>query len=467
VRLLHDPLKISASFDDPNLVSRAGLVPVLALAERARLHALVRRHVQIAARTGVYPEVKVACLVAGMAAGADSIDDMDLLRHGAMPDLFGGVRAPSTLGSFLRSFTWGNVRQLEQVSRELLAELARRAPLLPGADQLAFVDFDSMQRRVYGHKKQGAAFGHTKIQGKTVLVRGLNTLAATICTPQAAPVIAATRLRGGSANTARGAASFTAEAIGTARAARCTGTIVARADSGLYCAAFTGACRRAGACFSVTARMDPAVKTAIASIPQDAWTPIKYPRAIWDDQLQAWVSDAEIAETEYTAFASKKGQAVTARLIVRRVKDLNRKAGQGQDELFPVWRYHPVFTDSPFQLAQAEAQHRDHAVVEQVFADWTDGPMAHLPSGSFAANAAWLTCAAITCNLLRAAGCLASRFHARARGTTIRADLIDVAARLARRGRSQLTLHLPQYWHRESEWLALFEAACGPPARAA
>src|SRR5215472_11912313 len=139
-----------------------------------------------------------------------------------------------------------------------------------------------MQRRVYGHKKQGAAFGHTKISGKTVLVRGLNALAATICTPVAAPVIAGTRLRGGSANTARGAASFTAEALGTARAAGCSGTIVARADSGLYCAAFTGACRCAGAHFSVTARMDPAVKTAIASISEDSWTPIRYPRAIWD-----------------------------------------------------------------------------------------------------------------------------------------------------------------------------------------
>src|SRR5258707_2878974 len=256
MRLSHDRLRISACFDDPNLVSRAGLVPVMALAKRAGLHALARRHVRIAARTGVCPEVKVACLAAGMAAGADSIDDMDLLRHGAMPGLFGGVRAPSTLGSFLRSFTWGNVRQLEQVSRELLAELARPAPLLPGAETLAFVDVDSMQRRVYGHSKQGAAFGHTKISGKTVLVRGLNALAATVSTPQAAPVIAATRLRGGSANTARGAASFTAEAIGTARDAGCAGTIVARADSGLYCAAFTGACRRAGAYFSVTARMN-------------------------------------------------------------------------------------------------------------------------------------------------------------------------------------------------------------------
>jgi hypothetical protein len=463
MRLSHDPLKISASFDDPHLVSRAGLVPVMSLAERAGLGGLVRRHVRISAKTGVYPEVKVACLVAGMAAGADSIDDMDLLRHGAMRSLFGGVRAPSTLGSFLRSFTWGNVRQLEKVARELLGGLASRAPLLPGADQLAFVDFDSMQRRVYGHKKQGAAFGHTKISGKTVLVRGLNALAAAISTPLAAPVIAGTRLRGGSANTARGAASFTAEALGTARAAGCSGTIVARADSGLYCAAFTGACRRAGAHFSVTARMDPAVKRAIASIGQDTWTPIRYPRAIWDDQLRAWVSDAEVAETAYTAFTSKKGQAITARLIVRRVRDLNPGAAAGMDELFPVWRYHPVFTDSPFPLLQAETQHRGHAVVELVFADWTDGPMAHLPSGSFAANAAWLTLAAISGNLLRAAGCLASAAHARARGATIRRDLIDVAARTARRGRGHLVLHLPAYWHCDTGWLSMFEAACGPP----
>ena len=388
MRLVHDPAKISASFDDPNLVSRAGLVPVMALAERAGLGGLVRRNVRITAKAGVYPDLKVACLVAGMAAGADSIDDMDLLRHGAMTDLFGGVRAPSTLGSFLRSFTWGNVRQLEKAGRELLGELSRQSPLLPGARTLAFVDFDSMQRRVYGHHKQGAAFGHTKISGKTVLVRGLNALAATVSTPVAAPVIAATRLRGGSANSARGAASFAAGALAAARDAGCTGTIVARADSGFYCAAFAGACRRAGAYFSVTARMDPAVKAAIASIPEDAWTAICYPRAIWDDQLRAWVSDAQVAEVPYTAFASKKGQAVTARLIVRRVRDLNRKAAGGQGELFPVWRYHPVFTDSPFTMLQAEEQHRDHAVVEQVFANWTDGPSGGVMILKFGVSAA-------------------------------------------------------------------------------
>jgi hypothetical protein len=461
--LLHDLAKIHASFDDPNLVSRAGLVPVMALAQRAGLAALAGERVAIADRCGVNPHLKVGCLVAGMVAGADSIDDMGLLRHGAMPALFGGVRAPSTLGSFLRSFTWGNVLQLQKVHRVFLGELARRAPLLPGADVLAFIDIDSTQKRVYGHKKQGAAFGHTKIQGKSLLIRGLNALAAAISTPLAAPVIAATRLRGGNANSARGAASLATEAVTTARATGCTGTLVARADSAFYSAAFTGAVRAAGAFFSVTVQMNPHVQAAIAAIPETAWRPVKYPRALWDDQLRAWVSDAEVAEVEYTAFTSKKGQAITARLIVRRVKDLNRQAGQGQDELFCVWRHHAIFTDSPFVMLQAEEQHRDHAQVEQVLADWTSGPLAHLPSGSFPANAAWLALAAISHNLLRAAGSLASLGYAKARGATLRRDLIDVAARTARHGRGEITLHLPQGWHHEQEWMNLFEAACGPP----
>src|SRR6202034_3704884 len=220
--------------DDPNLVSRAGLVPVMALAQRAGLGDLAEEHVRPGGPCGVNAHLKVSCLVAGMIGGADSIEDMDVLRHGAMPALFGGLRAPSTLGSFLRSFTWGNVLQLGKVQRLLLAELARQAPLLPGKDVLAFVDIDSMQKRVYGRAKQGAAFGHTKIQGKSLLVRGLNVLAATISTPLAAPVIAATRLRGGNANSARGAASFAAEAVRTARAIGCSGTLAARADSAFY-----------------------------------------------------------------------------------------------------------------------------------------------------------------------------------------------------------------------------------------
>jgi hypothetical protein len=466
VRLLHDLAKIHATFDDPNLVSRAGLVPVMALAQRAGLAALAGEHVRIGRRCGVNAQVKVPCVVAGMIAGADSIDDLGLLRHGAMPALFGGIRAPSTLGSFLRSFTWGNARQVEKVSRLLLAGLARRAPLLPGRDILAFLDIDSMQKRVYGHAKQGAAFGPAKVQGKTVLVRGLNALAATIGTPLGAPVIAATRLRGGNAASARGAASFAAEAVRAARATGCTGTLLVRADSAFYSAAFTGAVRAAGAFFSVTVQMNSHARAAIAAIGEDAWTPIRYPRAVWDDQLGCWVSDAEVAEVKYTAFTSTDWP-VTARLIVRRVKDLNSQAACGQDELFPAWRYHAVFTDSPFVLVEAEAQHRDHAQVEQVFADLADGPLAHLPSGSFPANAAWLALAAISHNLLRAAGSLASLACARARGATLRRDLIDVAARTARHGRGEITLHMPHGWHREQEWMNLFQATTGPPAQAA
>ena len=467
MRLLHSLARTHASFDDPNLVSHAGLVPVMALAQRAGLGDLVAGHVRPGGECGVNPHLKVACLVAGMAAGADSIDDMDLLRHGAMTSLFGGIRAPSTLGSHLRSYTWGNVSQLEKAGREFLAKLAGQAPLLPGADVLAFIDIDAMQKRVYGHKKQGAKFGHTKIQGKSLLVRGLNALAATISTPLSAPVIAATRLRGGNAASARGAASLAARAVGTARDCGCTGTIIVRLDSAFYSAAVIAAIRAGDARFSVTVPMNASIRAAIAAIPDDAWTAIRYPRAIWDDQLAVWISDAEVAEVEYTAFASKKGQAVTARLVVRRVRDLNKQAADGQDELFPVWRYHAVFTDSPFERVQAEGQHRDHAVVEQVFADVTSGPLAHLPSGVFAANAAWLAVAAMAHNLVRAAGALASLPFAKARAATIRRDLIAVAARTARHGRGHLTLHLPEGWHREHQWLNLLAAACGPPAAAA
>ena len=467
MRLLHSLAKTHASFDDPNLVSHAGLVPVMALAQRAGLTDLVAEHVMPGGECGVNAHLKVPCLVAGMAAGADSIDDMDVLRHGAMDVLFGGVRAPSTLGSHLRSCTWGNVTQLEKTGRLFLAELARQAPLLPGAETLTFIDIDSMQKRVYGHAKQGARFGHTKIQGKSLLVRGLNALAAVISTPIAAPVIAATRLRGGNAASARGAASMAVQAIGTARDCGAAATIIVRMDSAYYNASVIGAIRGQGARFSVTVPMNVSIRAAIAAIGEDAWTAIRYPHAVWDDQLDCWISDAEVAETGYTAFESKKGQAVTARLIVRRVRDLSKQAAAGQDELFPAWRYHAIFTDSPFELIQAEGQHRDHAIVEQVFADVTSGPLAHLPSGAFAANAAWLSIAAMAHNLVRAAGALASLPFAKARAATIRRDLIAVAARTARHGRGHITLHLPEGWHREQQWLNLHAAACGPPAIAA
>jgi hypothetical protein len=413
MRLLHTAATTHARFDDPNLVSHAGLIPAVRLAQTIGLEDLARQHVRVSAKVGANPELKIGALVAGMVAGADTIDGMDLLRHGAFPATVGGIRAPSTLGSFLRGFDHGNVRQLAAVHRRVLTELATRTPLLPGADTVAFVDVDSVQRRVYGGTKQGAAFGHAKIASKSLLVRGLNMLAATISTPLAAPVVAAARLRGGNAGSARGAATLVAEAITTARQAGATGLIVVRADSAYYGGAFVAACRRNGARFSVTVRMDPKVRRAIAVIPDQAWTAIKYPNAIYDEKTGEWISDAEIAKVPYTAFASKRAHRTDGELIVRRVRRLNPKSTpQGQGELFATYRYHAVFTDSPFTLVQAESDHRGHAVVEQVFADLIDGPWAHLPSSAFNANAAWVQLAATAHALTRALGVLASTRHA-------------------------------------------------------
>jgi hypothetical protein len=467
VQLLHAAAKTHASFDDPNLVSHAGLVPVMRLAQMVGLERLVAQHVRVNAEVGANPGVKVGSLVAGMTAGADDIDDMDLLRHGALPDTFGGIRAPSTLGSFLRAFSHGNVRQLAAVHRRVLAELAARTPLLAGSEELVFIDVDSTQKRVYGPDKQGAAFGHTKIASKSLTVRGLNALIATVSTLLAAPVITTTRLRGGNAASARGAASLVAEAITTARAAGITGLVVVRADSAFYSGRFVAACRRHGAHFSVTTRMTPKIRRAITGIDEGAWIAIQYPNAVFDEQTGQWISDAEIAEIGYTAFASTPAHATHGRLIVRRVRERNPDTG-GQGELFSAYRYHAVFTDNPFTLAQAESQHRGHAIVEQVFADLFDGPLAHLPSGKFNANAAWLQLAATAHALTRAFGVLASPRHAVARGDTIRTQLINVAARPARAGRDTITWHLPRDWPWEHEWLNAFHATHrGPPTLAA
>ncbi len=467
MRLLHSLARTRALFDDPNLLPSAGLVPLTALAERAGLPGMLAG-VRPGGPCGAGAVAKLSCLVAGMAAGADSIDGMDLLRDGAMETVFGGVRAPSTLGSFLRSFTWGNVRQLDSVHRILLAALAAGPRLLPGREALAFIDIDSTQERVYGYQKEGAAFGHAKVQGKSLLLKGLNPLISVISTPLAAPVLGPARLRGGSAGSARGAASLAAEAVGTAREAGCTGMIIARFDSAFYNSAVIRTVIRHGARFSVTVPMNSSVRGAIAAIPGDAWTGIRYPQAIWDDQLECWVSDAEVAEIRYTAFTSqKKSRQVTARLIVRRVRARNDKAAQGQDELFPVFRYHAVFTDSPFEMVQSEGHHRGHAIVEQVIADLNAGPLAHLPSGHFGANAAWLVLAAMAHNLLRAAGILAGTRYAKARTATVRRDLVALGARIARHGHGNLVLHLPAGHHREQAWLNLWAEACGPPAAAA
>jgi Transposase DDE domain group 1 len=448
-------------------VACAGLEPLLRLAERCDLAGIVAGRVRIPTDKGCNASGKVTAIVAGMLTGADCIDDLDVIRHGGMPALFGGVYAPSTLGEFLRAFSHGHVRQLQSASREFLVQLSARTPLVPGAGAVTFVDVDSLLRRVYGKKKQGAAFGHAKVGGYQLLLRGLNPLVATISTPDAAPVIAATRLRAGNAGSARGAGSLIAEAISTATAVLAAGgtttdTMIVRADSAFYGRKVIAACQRAGVRFSVTVRMDNKIRRAIDAIPDDAWVEITYPHPVWDEEQQRFVSRAHIAETSYTAFETTP-DAVTARLIARRIPDLNKTQADAQGELFPVWRYHAAFTDSPFVLIQAEEQHRGHAIIEQVFAELIDGPLAHMPSGRFSANDAWLTCIAMAHNLTRAAATLAGRRYATARAATIRRHLINVAGRIARHARG-ITIHLPQHWPWQHPWAQLFAATHPPPA---
>src|SRR3954451_11864511 len=460
MRLLHAGRAVDAGFDDSNLVSCAGLVPVMRLAETVDLDGLVGRRVRPDLSTGANPGGKAAAIVAGMAAGADSIDDLDLLRHGGMGRLFAAVYAPSTLGSLLRFFTWGHSLQLEAAARDLLAALAARTPLLPGAGQLTYLDVDSLLRRVYGPAKQGAAFGHAKVGGYNLRLRGLSPLVAALSTDQAAPVVAATRLRGGTAGSARAAASFVKQAIATARAAGATGRILVRGDSAFGSGPVVNACGTAGTNFSLSLQSHPKLRAAIDAIDEHAWIPVRYPGAVYDEQIGQWISNAEVAETAYTAFASTTHK-VTARLVVRRVRDLN-PAPRGQEELFPLWRHHAFLTDTDLPTVQADLTHRGHAIIEQVFADLIDGPLARLPSGRFAANAAWLTLAAMTHNLTRAAGCLAGGRYAPARAATIRRHLVNVPARLAHRAR-RVIVHLPAYWPWQRHWQALLDRVHAPP----
>ena len=460
MRVSHSLPAISAVFDDPNLVSCAGLAPTMALAQRAGLADLVARTLTLKAEGGVNAHLKVPALVAGMVAGADSINDMDVLRHGGMGRLFTGVRAPSTLGTFLRTFTFGHVRQLDAVASRFLIALAKNAPILPGADQGCYIDIDDTIKATHGYAKQGAAYGYTG-------VKGLNALLAIVSTPLSAPVVAATRLRRGGTNSARGAARIVADALVTTKACGGSGLVTVRADSAYYGHDVIAAARRGGARFSITARMNHTVLKAISDIEESAWVPTHYPNAIWDEDEQRLVSDAEVAEVPFTAFTSRRqADHISARLIVRRVRRLNPKSvPDGQGELFPGYRHHTVFTDSPLTMLQAEKSHRAHAIVEQVIADLKSGALAQPPSGSFSANGAWLVLAATAFNLTRAAGAIASVFHAKATTATIRRQLISVPGRLARSAR-QLAIHLPQDWPWQDSWEGLFNAVCRPPTPA-
>ena len=420
--------RADAVFDDENLVSCAGLVPVMGLAERTGLSELIGQRVRWktcrVASAGANPARKLSAIIAGMAAGADSIDDLDLIRCGGMRRLFGGVYAPATLGQLLREFTHGHTLQLASVLRAHLVNLVTTTGLLPGLAGQAFIDVDSLLRPTFGHAKQGASYGHTKLAGKQVLRKGLSPLAATISTRTGAPVLAGIRLRAGRAGSGKGASSMVTDAVRTARRAGASGAVLVRGDSAYGNSTLARACRRAGARFSLVLVKNSTVTKAIAAIPEEAWTPVHYPGAVTDPDTGELISDAEVAEVPvFTAFASTP-HPVTARLIVRRVRDQARL-----DELFPVWRHHPFLTDSLEPAAVADVTHRRHAIIETTFADLIDGPLAHLPSGRFGANAAWALCAAITHNLLRAAGTLAGPAQAVARGATLRRTIVNVPAR--------------------------------------
>jgi hypothetical protein len=448
----------SAIFDEDNLVSYAGLVPLLELAQRAGLSALLDEHVRFTNERvtsgAANATPKLTAIIAGMAAGADSIDDLDVIRAGGMKQLFDRVYASATLGILLREFTHGHTRQLSAVLRRHLVALAGQTPVLDGVSERAYVDIDSLLRPVYGHAKQGASFGHTKISGKTVLRRGLSPLAVTICTDSAAPVLAGVRLRAGRAGSAKGAASMLTEAIATAVAAGAQpGSILVRGDSAYCSGKVVAAVVKTGASFSFAIARNPAVDVAIGSIPDEQYVAVHYPGAVEDPDTGQLISDAQVAEVQYTAFAGSRYE-YTGWLVVRRVLDANT-----QDPLFPVWRYHPFFTNTTEPVAQADITHRRHAVCETVWSDLIDGPRAHQPSGMFAANTAWTILAAICHNLLRAAGTLTGTArYAVARGATLRTHLINIPARLARPQRRPV-LHLPSRWPRAQAWLTLWQAA--------
>ena len=301
MQVFHKRAAVSVSFDEANLVSSAGLLPVMTLARDAGLHELADEWLSVPTDKGANAGLKVASLVAGMVAGADSIDDMALLRHGGMKRVFTACYAPSTLGSFLRSFTFGHVRQLDAVAARFLGNLAGRAPLLgsPAARDFVFVDVDDTIIEVHGYAKQGSGYGYSG-------VRGLNALLATVSTKDTAPVIAAQRLRKGAANSARGAKRLITDALSTLKRLQTGRPVLCRFDSAFYGHAAVSAALAGGAQVSVTVRMDPAVKRAIAGIPETAWKTIEYTDAVFDETTNTWVSKAEVAETVFTAFSSRK-----------------------------------------------------------------------------------------------------------------------------------------------------------------
>ena len=405
------PDRVVVCFDDERLVADAGIVLPATLAARLAVEALVDEAVCLGDRPGAaHAGSKVMTLIAAMALGADSIDDCDILRSGRSAAVLGHrVAAPSTLGTFLRAFTFGHVRQLDRVLGEAL-ERAWRAGAGPGAERLV-VDVDSFVGEVHGYQKQGAAFGYTSQRGYHPL------LASRADTGEVLHI----RLRKGSANTARGALRFVEELIARTERAGARGEKLLRADSGFWSNKVFARLERAGWDYSIGVRLQAHVRRAIEAIEENAWRTLEdYPQT----------SVAQIAETAL-------GEQ---RLIVRRVRTLD-----AQGELLPSWEHYPFLTNRTDDLETVETEHRQHAVVELCIRDLKDQALAHFPSGKFFANAAWSVIACLAHNLLRWTGVIGLPGETVRTARTLKRRLLQLPGRLTRSAR-RWTLHQPARW---------------------
>jgi hypothetical protein len=427
MRSSHSLDRLETTFDDDRLVAGAGLLLPATLAQHLGLRGLVDQHLDLGEAVGrANTGDKFLTLVLSALAGGDCIDDADALRAGRTERILGfSLKAASTLGTFLRSFRWGHVRQLDRVSRELLAQ-AWAAGAGPGAAPLT-IDLDSTICETYGLQKEGAT-GFTYSH-----VRGYHPLLAVAA--GTGDVLMA-RLRGGTANSGRSAGHFLRETVSRVRQAGASGALTVRADSGFYAHAVVAVCRALGVCFSITLRQHRGVRALIEAIPDEAWTPIPY----W---LEA---GADVAETSYTPFAHEQ-DAHPVRLIVRRV----RPTPGSQLEAFALYDYHAFITDREGDTLELEADHRRHAEIENTIRDLKYGVgLNHLPSGRFAANGAWLAVQVMAHNLARwtARIGLGERIVTT---KTLRRRLFSLAGRISRSAR-RLTLHLPSRWPWAIDW---------------
>ena len=421
------PDGIHIAFDDHRLVNNAGLILPATLALHLGLPQLVQQRLDLGNAPGrANTGDKMMTLVASALAGGDCIDDAGVLRTGRTASALGCVvKAPSTLGTFLRSFRWGHVRQLDRVSRELLAR-AWAAGAGPGDAPLT-IDLDSTICETYGLAKEGAR--HHSYTGQ----RGYHPLLAIAA---GTGDVLMSRLREGRANTARGAAHFLRETVGRVRYGGARGQLTVRADSGFYTHALVAVCHEMDVRFSITIRQHKSLRNIIEAIPEEDWTPIPY----WMDGAAA------VAETTYTPFQSEP-DAAPARLIVRRVKPTPGT----QLALFAAYRYHGFITDRDGATLELEADHRRHAEIENAIRDLKYGVgLNHLPSGRFAANAAWLAVQVIAHNLARWTTRLGLGEPV-VTTKTLRRRFFSMAGRLTRSAR-RLTLHLPQRWPWENQF---------------